>query len=124
MLSQSTYDELLGMGESDRLIAVVRCDATEVLSRGTRRERVQLRTTVVAGTADADAGQSVLFVRFAQANTLMQPGKLYLTAAYRGEWVPAWSLVEWRQLAETEADAALNAARQGLAARAQETGLR
>ncbi len=103
MFNDNTYQELKPYAASDRLIAVLRCEAIEILSPGSRRERQQIRGTVLAGPATLPRESSLLLSRHAQGKPLMEVGKVYLVAGYRESTTGPWALVEHRPV---EANAA------------------
>ena len=96
MFNDITYQELKPYAQSDRLIAVLRCEAIEILSPGSRRERQQIRGIVLAGPATLPRESSLLLSRHAQGKPLMEVGKAYLIAAYRESTSGPWALVEHR----------------------------
>ena len=116
ILKESTYQELMAYGKDERMVAVVRCAAATVRGKGLRSERVELQTTMVFAVGSFAAGQTLVLTRYTQSDPVMEVGRTYLVAAYRGEWLPAWSLVEARPIASGEAEQAVRAASAKLAA--------
>jgi hypothetical protein len=108
-LKDQTYEELSLYDAADRAILAVRCEKIEFASRQTRRERVILETRIVAGFPGKHEHQFLLS-RFSQGDPLMKVGQTYLVAAYRGEWLPAWNLIEYAALDPAVAERAVKAA--------------
>lgn len=95
-----------------RLVAAVRCDEARFEHKGTRSERVQLSTTVVAAEG-LQAGTSISLSRFTQGDPLLRPGQVYLVAGYDdGSLSPAFTLVEWLPIAPGDARTAVTTALQ------------
>ncbi|WP_418315128.1 hypothetical protein [Piscinibacter sakaiensis] len=103
MFNDTTYQELQPYAPADRLIAVIRCDAIDTVSPGSRSERQQIRGALLAGPASMPAGQPIMLSRYAQGAPLMKVGSSYLVAAYRESANGPWTLLEHR---EVKADAA------------------
>lgn len=119
MFADTTYAELRPYAAADRLVAVVRCEAIETVSPGTRSERQQARVTVVAAGAAAGPapGSRLDLTRYAQGAALMTRGQTYLVAAYRDARDGPWALLEARAVAPEAATGLLNSAEADLAAR-------
>lgn len=117
MFKETTYEELTALAPADRMIAAVRCEATSLHDRGSRSERVLLTTRLLAGADKIAFDAPLRFTRYTQGDALMKVGDVYLIAAYRGEWLPAWNLVEHVALDAANAAAAIGAAQAELAAR-------
>lgn len=82
MFKDSTYNELQAYKPSDRVIAIVRCQNVAVIGRGSRSERQEMETLVVAGPETVLPGSRLNLSTYAQGAALMQAGKTYLIAAY------------------------------------------
>jgi len=108
-LKDQTYEELLLFSPTERVVLAVRCEKTQFVHRRTRSERVILQTVVVAGPPER-LEKPFSLSRFSQGDPLMKVGQTYLVAAYRGEWLPAWSLVEWVPVDPDEAAQAVKLA--------------
>jgi hypothetical protein len=119
MFQDTTYEELRYLPESDRMIAAVQCDETALVNQGSRSERVLITVRVLAGADGVKYEAPLRLTRYAQGDKLMKPGETYVVAAYRGEWLPAWNLVDYKLVDRSGAAAAVRAARDELAARAQ-----
>lgn len=117
MFNDTTYQELQPYAAADRLVAVLRCDAIETLSPGSRSERQQIRGTLLAGPAVLPQGSSLLLARYAQGKPLMEVGKAYLIAAYRESASGPWALVEHRPVEAAAAAREYETARDNLAAK-------
>jgi len=100
-----TLDELAAYADSDRAIFAARCERVTAIERGSRRARALIDVKVIAGDP-ALVGKAFQLTRFAQGDPEVQPGKIYLFAVYKGEWLPAWTWVE--ALAIEEASASEN----------------
>ncbi|MEO8280516.1 MAG: hypothetical protein ABI564_12550 [Ideonella sp.] len=116
MFKNETYQELQPYGASDRLVAVVRCDAIEILEPGSRSERQQIRGTLLAGPATKPPGSSLLLARFAQGKPSMEVGSAYLVAAYRESTAGPWALVEHQPVDSATASQAYDKAQADLTA--------
>jgi hypothetical protein len=92
-LKNETFNELSMFAENDRGILAVRCVKVETVNAGSRSERVILHVEIVAGDSDRFTKPFTL-TRFSQKDPIMKTGVTYLVAVYRGEWAPAWSLIE------------------------------
>jgi hypothetical protein len=97
-----TLDELAAYADSDRAIFAARCDKVAAVERGSRRARALVDVHVIAGDA-ALVGKSLQLTRFAQGDPEVQAGRVYLFAAYKGEWLPAWNWVEALPIDEASA---------------------
>ncbi len=121
MFAETTYAELRPYAAADRLVAVVRCEAIETVSLGTRSERQQARVTVVAAGTTAAAGPApgtrVDLTRYAQGAALMTRGQTYLVAAYRDARDGPWALLEAKGVAPEAAAGLLSSAQADLAVR-------
>lgn len=117
MFTDNTYGELQPFPASERLLAVVRCEAIEVLNPGSRSERQQVRATPIAGASGATPGNSLLLSRYAQGKPVMDAGKTYLVVAYRESPSGPWTLLEHRPVDAAAASREYEAARADLSAR-------
>ena len=108
MLTKQTI-ETLKLFPSHR-IYVVRSKKYHFTDCGTRSERVIIEATVIAG-----GDGTILLTRYSQGDPLLEPGNAYLIAAYNdGEWIPAWTLLEWHGVDNLKAEQMLEKARQQL----------
>jgi hypothetical protein len=117
MFQGTTYDEVIALPEGDRMIAAVQCEEASIVNRGSRSERVVITTRLLHGAESVKYEAPLRLTRYTQGNTLMKPGEVYLVVAYRGEWLPAWNLVEFKAVARADAPAGLRTALNELAAR-------
>ncbi len=104
MFKTSTYEEMQPYSAADRLFAVVRCEAVEIRSVGSRSERQDLRGKVLAGPPGMAPGSTLLLSRYAQGALLMIVDRSYVVAAYREAATGPWTLLE--HLAVRPADSA------------------
>ncbi|MDD2735385.1 MAG: hypothetical protein PHF56_15715 [Desulfuromonadaceae bacterium] len=107
---EQTYEEILAYMQTDRIIAVITCEGIEFVNSGTRSERVVLSTRIVAPASAAVLNKPFVLTRFSQNNPIMKVGQTYLIAAYKGEWAPAWCLVEALSVDSASASEALHSA--------------
>jgi hypothetical protein len=112
-LKDQTYAELLLYPAADRVILAGRVGKTAFVQRGSRSERVIIDVSVLAGTPEL-TGKAVALTRFSQGDPIVKVEKTYLFAAYRGEWSPAWALVEAVPIEESNAQAEVKAATEEL----------
>jgi hypothetical protein len=117
MFQATTYDELLALPEADRMIAAVQCEEAALVNRGSRSERALLTVRVLHGAENVKYEAPMRLTRYTQGDTLMKRGEVYLVVAYRGEWLPAWNLVDLKPVDRADAAAALHSALDELAAR-------
>lgn len=117
-LKDQTYDELLEYSTSDRAILAGVAEKTSFVRQGSRSERVIIETTVIAGPPTL-VGQHLQLTRFAQRDPGVKLGTTYLFAAYRGEWAPAWGLVEAIPVDARDAQTEVTAATEELLRRAK-----
>lgn len=114
-LKDVTYESLLAYDPADRMIVAVTCKGKHLTFQGTRSQRITLDTQIVAGPGKDKPFQ---FSGFWQQKPVYKVGKFYLVAAYRGEFLPAWNLVEAVEISPDQAESAVRATTEELQQRA------
>jgi hypothetical protein len=106
-LRDVTYESLLAYDPANRMIVAAKCNGTSLSFKGSRSQRITLDTQIVAGPGK---GKPFQFAGFWQQKPVYTVGKIYLVAAYKGEFLPAWNLVEAVEISPDQAESAVQSA--------------